>query len=134
MKPGARLRPILNSSLPPQFRQIRITLAREPGHPDGEPDIAYLMVAPFDADDHIDAKLWRKHRTACRVTRSRPDQEDDHGLLVHRPGGGWAIRYDRAAEESGFDFANERFAPCEYVSINEGGQPHTYRVVSVSHL
>jgi len=134
MKPGGRLKPILNRPLPPQFRQIRITLAREPDHPDGDPDIAYLMVAPFDADDHIDATLWRKHRTACRVTRSRPDQVDEHGYLVRRPGGGWAFHSDHAPDEIGFDFADERFATCEYVSINEGGQPRSYRVISASHL
>jgi len=28
-------KPILNASLPAQFRQIRIALAREPDHPEG---------------------------------------------------------------------------------------------------
>jgi len=129
-----RLKPILNTSLPPRFRQIRIELAREPGHPAGEPAVAYTLVAPFDKDDRIDAKLWRKHRAACRVTRSRPDAEDDHGHLVQRQGGGWALHHDRTPDEIGVHFADERFSPCEYVSINEDGRPRTYRVVSASHL
>jgi hypothetical protein len=29
-------KPILNASLTPQFRQIRIALAREPDHPEGD--------------------------------------------------------------------------------------------------
>jgi hypothetical protein len=134
MKHGARLKPILDSSLPPQFRRVRITLTREPGDPDGDMEIAYLMVAPFDASDRIDAKLWRKHRAACRVTRSCPGKADQQGYLVHRLGGGWAFQDDHDKKPTGIHFADERFSPCEYVSIHEGGKPHPYRVVSVSHL
>jgi hypothetical protein len=130
----ANSRPILNSSLPAQFRQIRIELAREPGHPLGDSAVAYVIIAPLDADDRIDPELWRAHRGACRVARLRPDQEDDHGRLVHRQGGGWAFHYDKAPDEIGFHFADECFVAGEYVSINEGGKLHTYRVVSVSHL
>jgi hypothetical protein len=125
---------ILNTSLPAQFRQIRIELARELGHPAGDHAIAYVIVAPLDADDRIDSELWRKHRAACRVARLRPDREDDHGHLVHRQGGGWAFHYEKAPDEVGFHFANERFVSGEYVSINEDGRLRTYRVASVNHL
>ena len=79
-------KPILNASLPAQFRQIRIELAREPGHPLGDSAFAYLFTAPLDGDDRIDAALWREHREACRVARLRPNG-DQHGHLVHRGGG-----------------------------------------------
>jgi len=128
---------ILNTSLPAQFRQLRIELAREPDHPGGEAGVAYVIVAPLDANDRIDPTLWRQHREACRIARLRPDRQDDHGHLVHRQGGSWAFHYDSGAnvvDEVGFHFANERFAYGEYVSINEGGRMHTYRVVSVSRL
>jgi hypothetical protein len=128
---------ILNTSLPAQFRQLRIELAREPDHPRGEASVAYVIVAPLDANDRIDPTLWRQHREACRIARLRPDRQDDHGHLVHRQGGSWAFHYDsgaNVADEVGFHFANERFASGEYVSINEGGRMHTYRVVSVSRL
>ena len=131
--PGAHPKPILNTSLPAQFRQIRIELAREPGHPDGDNSRAYVIIAPLDADDRIDAKLHREHREACRITRLRPDQDDQHGHLVHR-GSGWAFNYPDTPDEVGHHFADERFVPGEYVSINEGGKMHTYLVVSVSHL
>ncbi len=128
-------KPILNTSLPVQFRQIRIELAREPGHPEGDAAVAYAIVAPLDANDRIDAALWREHREACRITRLRPDEEDEHGHLVHRQGGGWVLHYDSNKPDlSGFHFADERFVVGEYVSINEGGKLHTYRVVSTSHL
>ena len=127
--------PILNTSLPGSFRQIRIELAREAGHPDGAHGIAYVMVAPLDDDAHIDVELWRQHREACRVARLRPSAATVHGHLVHRRGGTWAFQYDaNIPDESGFHFAEERFVPGEYVSINEEGRMHPFRIVSVARL
>jgi hypothetical protein len=130
-------KPILNASLPAQFRQIRIVLAREPGHPDGDDEVAYIFVAPVDAEGRIDPKLWRTHREACRVARQRPNEEDRLGHLVYHAGGAWGFHYDDDAnlpDEAGYHFADERFVVGEYVSINERGKMHTYRVTMVSHL
>jgi hypothetical protein len=129
--------PILNASLPAQFRQFRLALAREPDHPEGDNEVAYIIVAPLDSDDRIDAGLWREHRDACRVVRQRRDQQDQHGHLVHRQGGGWAFHYDGETslpDEVGYHFADERFHVGEYVSLSEGGKMHTYRVTSASYL
>lgn len=129
--------PILNSSLPARFRQIRLELAREPGHPDGEANIAYVIVAPLDENDRIDAEIWKKHRDACRVARQRPHQPDVLGHLIHRPGGSWAFKYDgnqSLPDEAGYHFGDERFLQGEYVSITEEGAMHTFRVVTVSRL
>ena len=80
--------PILDTSLPSTFRQIRIELAREHGHPDGARDIAYVLVAPLDDEGHIDPELWREHREACRVApaaaraySSRPSRASPRRLL-----------------------------------------------------
>lgn len=127
--------PILNAALPPAFRQIRIELAREQGHPDGAHNIAYVLVAPLDQDGHIDAEAWRRHREACRVARLRPGQATVHGHLVHRRGGSWAFQYDaEISDEGGYHFNEERFEPGEYVSVNEEGRMHPFRVVSVARL
>lgn len=128
---------ILNTSLPARFRQIRLELAREPGHPEGASQIAYVIVAPLDENDRIDAEIWRSHREACRVARQRPQQADSLGHLVHRPGGSWAFQYEADAaipDEAGYHFGDERFVQGEYVSIREEGDMHTFRVVSVSRL
>jgi len=132
--PETHLNPILNASLPAQFRRIRIELAREPDHPEGDAGIAYVIIAPLDANDRIDPTLWREHREACRITRLRPNEEDDHGHLVHRQGGGWVLHYSNKPDSVGFHFADERFVAGEYVSINEDSKMHTYRVTTVSHL
>jgi hypothetical protein len=132
-----QLKPILNSSLPAQFRQIRIVLAREAGYPEGDDEIAYIFVAPVDVEGRVDPRLWRAHREACRVSRQRPNQQDQLGHLVHREGGGWAFHYDgetNLPDEAGYHFADERFVVGEYVSINERGKMHTYRVTTVSLL
>jgi len=129
--------PTLNASLPAQFRQIRMELAREPGHPEGDTGVAYVMIAPLDPDSRIEPNLWRQHRKACRIARFRPDSEDRLGHLVHLPGGGWAFHYDIGADmpdELGFRFANESFVAGDYVSVDEGGKMHTFRVTLVSRL
>jgi hypothetical protein len=130
-------KPILNTSLPPQFRQIHIELAREPGHPEGDASVGYTIVAPLHANGRIDQKLWQAHREACRIARLRPNEEAEHGHLVYHPGGAWGFHYDgevKLPEEVGYHFADEHFATGEYVSINERGKMHTYRVTSVSRL
>jgi hypothetical protein len=133
--PDSRPKPILNASLPAQFRQIRIELAREPGHPEGDASDAYVIVAPLDVNDRIDPTLWQAHREACRITRLRRDEDDDHGHLVQGQGGGWVLHYESNKPDAlGFHFADERFVLGEYVSINEADKMHTYRVASVSHL
>ena len=127
--------PILNTSLPPSFRQIRIELAREKGHPEGAHDIAYVIVAPLDDDGHIAPEVWRQHREACRVARLRPGAATVHGHLVHRRGGSWAFEYDAGLpDELGYHFNEERFVPGEYVSVNEEGRMHPFRVASVARL
>lgn len=134
---NAHPKPILNTALPAQFRRIRIELAREPDHPEGDATVAYVIVAPLDANDRIDPTLWREHREACRIARLRPNKPDDHGHLVRRQGGGWAFHYDtdtNMPDEVGFHLAEECFVSGEYVSINEGGEMHTYRVASVARL
>ena len=130
-------KPILNASLPAQFRQIRIVLAREPGHPEGDDEVAYIFVAPVDTEGRIDSRLWRAHREACRVARQRPNEPEQLGHLVHHPGGAWGFHYDGESnlpDDLGYHFADERFVAGEYVSINESGKMHTYRVTTVSHL
>ena len=130
-------KPILNASLPVQFRQIRIVLAREPGLPQGDDEVAYIFVAPVNTEGRIDPKLWRAHRDACRVSRQRRNEEDRLGRLVHHAGGTWGFHYDdetKLPDEAGYHFADERFDVGEYVSINERGKMHTYRVTTVSHL
>jgi hypothetical protein len=127
------------STLPHSFKRIWLNLARSKEFPEGSNDRGYEFVAPLDSEGHIDEALWREHRKNCRVRRFWKGQEDEHGFLVHRPGGAeharWVFDYDEAAtddDESGYRFATHVFRPGEYVSIrDEEGDMYTFRVASV---
>ena len=84
-------KPILGSSLPHGFRKIRLELAREQGHPEGDHRFSYTLIAPLDADSRIDLETWRDHREASRVVRQRPGEPDNSGHLIHTRGGAWAL-------------------------------------------
>lgn len=124
------------TQLPPGFRQIRMELAREKDHPEGSRNFGYSFVAPLDQDGRIDPVLWAKHKDLCRVVKFRPDEADEIGHLVRRPGGHWAFRYDVSGtddDEAGYRFGDERFEVGEYVSVREDDEMHTFRVVSAEH-
>ncbi len=122
------------AKLPSSFRRIRLELAREKGHPQGSAVIGYTLVAPLDANDRIDAGLWHQYHEFCRVVRFRPDEADDVGHLIRKPGGSWAFRYDIKGDqedETGYHFSSDRFAIGDYVSIREEDGLHTFQVASV---
>jgi hypothetical protein len=127
------------TTLPHSFKRIRLTLARSAEFPQGSLWHGYEFVAPLDDQGHIDVELWRQHRDNCRVRRFWEGQDDEIGVLVHKPGGAehgrWVFDYDQAAaddDESGYRFGAHVFRLGEYVSIrNEDGETHTYKVASV---
>jgi len=125
--------------LPHDFKRIRLNLARSKEFPNGSARHGYEFVAPLDAKGHIDVKLWHQHRDHCRVRRFWDGEDDEIGLLVHKPGGAeharWVFDYDQSTtddDEAGYRFGSHAFAPGEYVSIREeDGDLHTFKVVSV---
>lgn len=124
------------SALPRAFHRIRLELAREPNHPQGDASSGYLITAPLDASKQLDAHLWKAYRDNCRVIRFRKN-ERDVGHIVCGPDGNWSFRYDITgdnSDEAGFNLQKEKFVTGEYVSVSEGDLIHTYRVASVEHL
>jgi hypothetical protein len=116
--------------------RIRLELARTSRHPDGSQQIGYEFTAPLDGRGIIDPGAWHQQRPQCRVRRFRPDEDDDIGHLVRRPGGAWAFHYDLRSDddeddESGFRFGEHRFVPGEYVSVREDDELVTYRIAKV---
>jgi hypothetical protein len=127
------------TQLPHAFKRIRLELARSKEFPNGSPNHGYEFIAPLDSDAHIDAVLWQKYRENCGVTRFWGDNEEI-GYLVHKPGGPeharWVFDYRKTThheDEYGYRFGTHTFRFGEYVSIkDEGGELHTFRVVSVA--
>ncbi len=120
------------------LRKIRLELARDHDFPDGSRHHGYELVAPLDADGHIDAAAWAKHKARCRVRRFWEGEDDEIGHVVRKPGGAWAFHYDINGEEdddeTGYRLAQHKFMMGEYVSIrdHDDDKLRTFRVVSVT--
>lgn len=118
-------------------RHIRLQLAREPGHAEGDPHTGYDIVAFLDAEGHLDLEACRDHASVCRVRRFRQDTTIATGQLHHGVGDRWTFDFPQAGEEdaTGFRLGDERFIPGEYVSvIARNGTAHTYRVERVAEV
>ncbi len=117
------------------LKRVRLELARTKEHPEGAANIGYDFIAPLLADGHIDADSWHKLKEKCRVIRFRPDEKEEVGHLVRKPGGSWAFHYDIHGDldddESGYRFAAHPFVAGEYVSVREDDELTTYRVADV---
>ncbi|MCO5065277.1 MAG: hypothetical protein M9924_12810 [Rhizobiaceae bacterium] len=120
------------TDLTPNFRSIRLLLAREKGHPAGEREVGYDILAPLDAEGKLLAAEWKTHQAACRV-RQFGTASDRIGRLRRKPGGQWYFDYAEGErdDEIGFRFGDERFVVGEYVSIKAEGSEHTYQVARV---
>jgi hypothetical protein len=122
------------------LRRIALTLARSKEFPNGSSRIGYDLVAPLDANGHIDLDAWKAHRTACVVRHFSPGEGDKTGLLVHKAGGAehgrWVFDYNVVRDdddEAGFKFGHHAFVPGEYVSVSDtSGTMHTFVVKSVT--
>lgn len=122
---------------PESFRHLRLELARERGHPEGDASHGYDLVAPLRLDGHLDISAWRANPGACRVRRFRPEEEDAIGHLARKPGGQWYFDYGRGAidEEPCFRLGEEHFVAGEYVAIREeDGKFHTFKIASIRPL
>lgn len=130
------------TQLPHNFKRIRLELARSKAHPNGSSRHGYEFVAPLDAKGLIDTVQWKEHRSHCGVRRFWEGEKEEHGHLVHKPGGAagatWVFDYDGTAtddDEAGYRFGAHPFQPGEYVSIkDEDGDMHTFVVTSVENV
>lgn len=114
---------------------IRLELARDHDFPEGSARHGYELVAPLDAEGHLDADAWRAQRSRCRVRRFWAGADDEIGHLRHQ-GSGWAFHYDiagdPAADEPGWRLGSHVFRIGEYVSIREqDGKLRTFRVADI---
>lgn len=123
----------LLTDLTPGFRNVRLLLAREKGHPIGDREVGYDLLVPLDAEGRLDAADWKKHQALCRVRKFNDESEDRIGLLRRKPGGQWFFDYAEgdSDDEVGFRLGEERFTVGEYVSIGRTGAMHTYQIARV---
>ena len=127
----------INRRLAMRLSRIRLELARDHDFPQGSSLHGYEMTVPLKPDGHIDDDAWRNARAQYRVRRFWQGEPDEHGHVVHKPGGAWAFHYDDTGDvdddESTYRFADHLFRPGEYVSIREHeGRMRTYRIASIT--
>ena len=119
--------------LTPSFRNVRLLLAREKGHPAGERHEGYDLLVPLDKSGRLDPHEWKIHQTSCRVRHFSGAGDTRIGRLRRKPGGQWYFDYAEGErdDEIGFHLGEERFVTGEYVSIGRNGIMHTYQVERV---
>ena len=121
------------------LHHITLHLARSKAFPEGSIRHGYEMTAPLDEKGMLDREEWASKRAQCRVKRFWPGEPDRNGVLIHRQGGSggatWMIDYNQdrpGDEESGYRLNQHRFAPGEYVTIqDEDEKPYTFEVKAV---
>jgi len=119
--------------LTPNFRHVRLLLARSTAHPQGEPDEGYDLLLPLDKSGRLDTATWKTHQAFCRVRRFGEEGEARIGRLRRKPGGQWYFDYEEGDvdDEIGFRLGEESFVTGEYVSIKQDGTMRTYQVARV---
>lgn len=116
---------------------IRLEMARCKEFPEGNTHRGYDIVAPLDAEGHLDRKAWEKSPASATVMRFWDGERTALGHLVHHARGGWAFDYDPGDEsddESGFRLSSHIFKPGEYISIRDHGEDelHTFVIRSAT--
>lgn len=117
--------------------RIVMRLARNPGteFAQGDDHRGYTLVAPLDADGHLDAAAFEAQAKACTVHRFAPDEDPADGLLARRRDR-WFFDYgdeEDVGDEPIYRLGDHSFALGEYVTVtDEDGRPLTYRVMEVS--
>ena len=115
--------------------RIVMRLARNPGteFADGDDHRGYALVAPLDAEGHLDEGAFKTSKANCTVRRFAPDEDAQEGRLA-RKGDRWFFDYAEgdADDEAVHRLGEHRFAVGEYVSIaDEDGQLLAYKVTDI---
>jgi hypothetical protein len=115
--------------------RIVMRLARNPGteFADGDDHRGYSLVAPLDADGHLDEAAFKTERDDCTVRRFAPDEDAQEGRLA-RKGSNWFFDYAAGTEddEAVHRLGEHRFAIGEYVSVaDEDGRMLAYKVTDI---
>jgi hypothetical protein len=120
--------PVRRSSM---IRKVRLEVARCHEFPEGSSAHGYELYLPLAPDGRLDRDLWLKHRQESSFRRFWGDEEETGHLKHGRHG--WSLAFpDEATSEAIFRGDEHRFAPGEYLSIEErDGVTRTFRVVAV---
>lgn len=109
---------------------IRLDLARSHAFPNGSAAHCYLLRVPLTDVGTVDAQAIRAHPEQATVLRSRPDEAERHGYLMHRAGA-WHFSYapGEADDEPIFHLETHPLAVGAYLTVREqGGEELCFKV------
>src|SRR5690606_11153753 len=117
------------------LKMIRLELAREKDHPEGDPRQGYEFIAPLNEAGRFSPDEWHRSKKRCTVRQFKPDGADLLGMLIHTGSGAWAFSSDPLSDDDDapvFRLDAHVLRPREYVSVKEpDGDMHTFRVTKV---
>lgn len=119
------------------FHHIRLELAREPGHPQGDARDGWDIVAPLNLEGRLDLAACRAEPQRCYVRRFVRDATIATGRLRHTTGDRWLLDMEGPddLDATALRLADEVFAIGEYISIvSAGGHTRTYGVERLEAL
>ena len=87
------------TTLPANFRHVRLLLAREKAHPEGALDEGYDLLLPLDNEGRLDPHEWKTHQASCRIRRFDEHRDVKIGRLRRKPGGQWYFDYEEGERD-----------------------------------
>lgn len=117
------------------MKTVRLEMARNPGHPEGDATCGYEIKVPLDDSGHIDLEAFRRDRKVCTVRRFWRGEDEKVGELHHTRHGTWAFSYEpgEADDEPLYRLDSHALRQGEYVTVREqDGSAVTFRVARVS--
>ena len=116
------------------LRKVRLELARCHHFPEGSRRHGYELSLPLTPAGKLDRDGFEKDRRRAGFRRFWGEEEEHHGLLLHR-GEGWRLSFAAGDEVDEVIFRGDehRFVVGDYVSIKEhDGETRTFRVATVT--
>ena len=117
------------------LKTVRLEMARNPRHPEGDGACGYEIKVPLDPDGHIDIAAFKRDRKGCTVRRFWRNEDDKVGELHHTRHGAWAFSYEPGEEDDEplFRLDSHVLRQGEYVTVREhNGEAVTFRVTRIS--
>lgn len=82
----------------PEWKIVRLELARTPAFPNGSASRAYMLRVPLNPDGLIDEEALSQQPQMATVRRFWPNEPDRSGYVVMKPAG-WAFSYALGEED-----------------------------------
>jgi len=115
----------------PQWKLVRLELARTPEYPAGSASRAYMLRLPLRDDGLIDEAAIAASPGMASVRRFWPNEPDQQGYLI-RKGKGWAFSYALGEDddEGVYHLESHPIGLGEYITLTEpDGRRLPFRVV-----